>query len=197
RMFYANAEQINKEMFADSKAADTKSTPVLPASDTAVVTSGAATEAVTPNSSSTVSTVVPSTDTKTDTSGELSEIMNSEPIKTFTPKTASDDIKRLENIRIAKGADDKSRQGIIGTALEVEKALGGTDKAIRSVFDKVSKITSDAIGEIQNKAGLSGAYWKLFGENFKSLSYGNTGATANLVTEYANAYAEAMKKKQS
>lgn len=194
RMFYANAEQINKEMLTYSEAADAKSTPVLSASDTAVVTSGAATEAVTPNSSSTVSTVVPSTDTKTDTSGELSEIMNSEPIKTFTPKTASDDIKRLENILIAKGADDKSRQGIIGTALEVEKALGGTDKAIRSVFDKVSKITSDAIGEIQNKAGLSGAYWKLFGENFKSLSYGNTGATANLVTEYANAYAEAMKK---
>ncbi len=125
--------------------------------------------------------------------GELGDIMSSEAVVKYTPETASGEIKRLENILIAKGADDVSRQEIVGTALEIEKTLDGTNKTIRSVFDNVSKITSGAVSEIQNKAGLSSSYWKLFGENFKAIPSGNVKENIELVTEYANAYAEALK----
>ena len=126
-------------------------------------------------------------------SGELGEIMGAGEITKFTPESANGEIKRLENILIAKGADDVSRQEIIGAALEIEKALAGSDKTIRSVFNNVSKITSGAVTEIKNKAGVSSAYWKLFGENFKAIPSGNVTDNVELITEYATAYTEALK----
>lgn len=126
-------------------------------------------------------------------SGELGEILGAGEITKFTPESASGEIKRLENILIAKGADDVSRQEIIGAALEIEKALVGSDKTIRSVFNNVSKITSGAVTEIKNKAGVSGAYWKLFGENFKAIPSGSVTDNVELITEYATAYTEALK----
>src|SRR5699024_4705745 len=103
------------------------------------------------------------------------------------------EIKRLENILIAKGADDVSRQEIVATALEIEKTLVSSDKTIRSVFNNVSKIRSNAVAEIKSKAGTSSAYWKLFGENFKAIQSGSVTDHVELVTEYSNAYAEALK----
>lgn len=126
-------------------------------------------------------------------SGELDEILGTGEITKFTPESASGEIKRLENILIAKGADDVSRQEIIGAAFEIEKVLAGSDKTIRSVFNNVSKITSGVITEIKNKAGVSGAYWKLFGENFKAIPSGSVTDNVELITEYATAYTEALK----
>lgn len=126
-------------------------------------------------------------------SGELDEIVSAGEIAKFTPESASGEMKRLENILIEKGADDTSRQEIIGAALEIEKALAGSDKTIRSVFNNVSRITSGAVTEIRSKAGVSGAYWKLFGENFKAIPSGNVTNNVELITEYATAYTEALK----
>ena len=178
-------------VFTDKNTAISENAPVQP-SDTIVATSvGGA--AITPQGTPTVVASKPDTAIKTNTDGELGEIMDSEPIVTFTPKTASSEVKRLENILIAKGADDTSRKEIIDTAVEIEKNLGNSDKNIRSVFDDVSKITSTAVSEIQSQAGLSNAYWKLFGENFKNVMAGTAKENINLVTEYSNAYAKALK----
>lgn len=152
------------------------------------VTSGTPAAAPSASAIDTSSPVTPAS-----ASGELGEILGAGEITKFTPESASGEIKRLENILIAKGADDVSRQEIIGAALEIEKALVGSDKTIRSVFNNVSKITSGAVTEIKNKAGVSGAYWKLFGENFKALPSGSVTDNVELITEYATAYTEALK----
>lgn len=168
--------------------------PVSPASDTTGVTSAAAAEEISTQNSPIVNTAVSETAVKTNTGGELGKAMSRVSITAFAPETASSEIKRLENILVAKGADDKSRQEAITAALEVEKALTGSNKDIRSVFKDVSKITSDAVAEIKSKVGASGAYWKLFGENFKAIPSENTNESINLVIEYANAYTEALKE---
>jgi len=152
------------------------------------VTSGTPAAAPSASAIDTSSPVTPAS-----ASGELGEILGAGEITKFTPESASGEIKRLENILIAKGADDVSRQEIIGAALEIEKALVGSDKTIRSVFNNVSKITSGAVTEIKNKAGVSGAYWKLFGENFKAIPSGSVTDNVELITEYATAYTEALK----
>ena len=135
----------------------------------------------------------PNNPIKSNTSAELNEIANSEPIKMFAPKTANSDIKRLENILIAQGSDDASRQEIVATAVEVEKTLAGTGKTIRGVFDDTAKITSGAVLEIKNKTGASGAFWKLFGENFKAIPSGNVTNNIELIKEYTTAYTQALK----
>ena len=126
-------------------------------------------------------------------SDEVGEITHADEIIRFTPESASSETQRLENILIAQGADDASRQEIVGVALEIEKALSGSNKTIRSVFNDVSKITSGAVTAIKNKAGVSGAYWKLFGENFKAIPTGSVSDNVELITEYATAYTEALK----
>lgn len=123
-------------------------------SDTAVVTSAAAAKKISTQNLPTGNTAVPETSVKTNTSGELDEIMSSEPITTFTPKTAGSEIKRLENILIEKGADDISRKEIIDTAVEIEKAHDGSDKNIRNIFNDVSKITNAAVNEMQGQTDL-------------------------------------------
>ncbi len=125
--------------------------------------------------------------------GELNEITSTNKITSFVPESADSEIKRLENIFIAKGADDISRKEIVDTALEIEKALAGSGKNMRGVFDNVSKITSSAIAKINSKVGASDAYWKLFGENFKGISSENATDNASLVAAYADAYTEALK----
>ncbi len=135
----------------------------------------------------------PNNPIKSNTSAELNEIANSEPIKMFAPKTANSDIKKLENILIAQGSDDASRQEIVATAVEVEKTLAGTGKTIRSVFDDTAKITSGAVSEIKNKTGASGAFWKLFCENFKAIPSGNVTKNVELIKEYTTAYTQALK----
>ena len=193
-----NAVEFLNDVYADGnngKLQRTSATNVSPnAADVADVAVSAAV------AESGITRTAPAADTNisvkpvtTSATGELGDIMSSEAVVKYTPETASGEIKRLENILIAKGADDVSRQEIVGTALEIEKTLDGTNKTIRSVFDNVSKITSGAVSEIQNKAGLSSSYWKLFGENFKAIPSGNVKENIELVTEYANAYAEALK----
>ena len=168
--------------------------PVPSVPDTTGVTSAAAAEGISTQNSPIVNTAVSETAVKTNTGGELGKAMRREPVAAFAPETASSEIKRLENILVAKGADDKSRQEAITAALEVEKALTGSNKDILNVFKDVSKITSDAVAEIKSRVGASGAYWKLFGENFKAIPSENTNESINLVIEYANAYTEALKE---
>ena len=124
--------------------------------------------------------------------GESGE-MSTGAVTQFTPETASDEIKKVENILVKKGVDDVSRQEIISTALEIEKALVGSNKTITSVFNDVSGITSSAVSKIKSKAGVSGAYWGLFRENLKSIQSGSVVDNIELVTEYVNAYTEALK----
>lgn len=181
---------------ASVAVSNTDSTPVSSNSDMPTAVSVAAAEAVTPKNTTTVDTATPQTAVKINASEELSEIMDSEPIATFTPENADEDIKKLEDILILQGADDTSRKEIIDTAVEIEKTLDGSDKTIRSIFNNVLQITGTAIDKIQSQtgqAGLSGAYWKLFGENFKTVPTGNAKESINLVTEYSNAYAQALK----
>ena len=123
----------------------------------------------------------------------MGEITHADEIIRFTPESASSETQRLENILIAQGADDASRQEIVGVALEIQKALSGSNKTIRSVFNDVSKITSGAVTAIKNKTGVSGAYWKLFGENFKAIPTGSVTDNVELITEYTTAYTEALK----
>lgn len=185
----ATTPAVASTLPSGSKAASEAATPVPPVVSTPV-TSTTATTPATPATPvvDTSSPAAPATVT-----GELGEVMSAGSITKFTPETASGEIKRLENILIAKGADDVSRQEIVATALEIEKALVGSDKTIRSVFNNVSKITSNAVAEIKSKAGTSSAYWKLFGENFKAIPSGSVTDNVELVTEYSNAYAEALK----
>ena len=125
-------------------------------------------------------------------SAELSDISNSDTVPRFTPKGASSSIERLENILIAQGADDTARQEIVDAALKIDNDLDGK-KDIRSVFNNVAKITSGAVAEIKNKAGVSNSYWKLFIENLKAIQSGNVTENEKLISEYANAFVKALK----
>lgn len=122
---------------------------------------------------------------------ELDEIMSSGEIEKYTPESASSDIKKLENMLIAQGADDSSRSEIVSAAVEAENALSGSDVSIKSVLNEAAQAASAAISEIRKQTGASGAYWNLFGENVKAVTSDNN---TELITAYANAYADALKK---
>lgn len=184
---------------APSSAASPAVIPTLPSSSEASAPVSPIVPTASPNTAAKTS-VAPVVDTSVsakhsgrNVTDEINEIANSEPIKMFAPKTANSDIKKLENILIAQGSDDASRQEIVATAVEVEKTLAGTGKTIRSVFDDTAKITSGAVSEIKNKTGASGAFWKLFGENFKAIPSGNVTNNIELIKEYTTAYTQALK----
>lgn len=115
-----------------------------------------------------------------------------EEIAKYTPETADNEIKKLEENLIRYGTDDVSRKEVIDTAVDIENALANSDKTVKEVFGDVSKITHDAVTEIKNKAGSTNAYWNLFGENLKAVKSGNVSENIDAVTEYSNTYADAL-----
>ena len=115
-----------------------------------------------------------------------------EEITKYTPETADNEIKKLEDNLIRYGTDDVSRKEVIDTAVDIENALVNSDRSVKEVFDDVSNITHDAVTEIKNKAGSTNAYWNLFGENLKAVKSGNVSENVDAVTEYSNTYADAL-----
>lgn len=111
----------------------------------------------------------------------------------LAPQSASDDIKKLEDVLIAQGTDDTSRRKIVGTALEIEQALTGNKATVRNVLDDVSKITSRALAKMKGIADSKNAYWSLFGENLKAIPSGNVKENAEMIQKYSEAYAGALK----
>lgn len=137
--------------------------------------------------------VTPKVATEPSLSGELSDIAEADPVINFAPETASKEVKKLEEFLTAQGADDISRKESIDAALEIENAIAGTDKNVWDVFTDANGIARNATEKIKNKVGETSNFWRLFTANLKALRPGSSAGGAEIITEYAKAYTEALK----
>ena len=130
---------------------------------------------------------------KSEESSDMVSGVESGKVK-FAPESASEDIKKLENVLDAKGIDEESRKKTVDTVLEIDSALSGSELTIREVLDDVTKITTSAVNEMEKYVGKTDAYWRIYCENINLVPQGYALEAEGFVPEYVNAFLSAMRK---
>lgn len=191
-----NVSSIIKAPTATAETGNSSATQFIPpvVSSPVVSTNGAATAggvAVSPKAP------VSSTNTgsvgKSEESSDMVSGVESGEVK-FAPESASKDIKKLENVLVAKGIDEESRKKTVDTVLEIDSALSGSELTIREVLDDITKITTSAVNEMEKYVGKTDAYWRIYCENINLVPQGYALEAEGFVPEYVNAFLSAMRK---
>ena len=137
---------------------------------------------------------VTGTQTQSRQSAESRELSETPDIELYAPENAGKDVLKIEESLVYEGAMDNVRKEIVETALDLEEDLAGTDKSVLSIYKQVAFVTKKSMQALVRGAGNSSAYWNLLSENFRSMKKNSSVNRENIISAYAKAYTEALKK---